>query len=104
MIEQGGHGIPEWVAELLLRDYLETLLSRFMTHSWFKQLDDARRSGILSMGYQMGYEGVLGFKRMIDAMKHSDWDRAYSEALDSRWARQTPARAEEVAKRVAYGA
>jgi lysozyme len=56
------------------------------------------------MGYQMGYEGVMGFTRMIEAIEHSEWDQVKAEALDSQWARQTPARADLVSSRIAYGA
>ena len=104
MIEAGGHGIPEYIAELLLLDYLATLGSRFEALDWFKALDTSRRRAVLEMGYQLGYEGVLGFRRMIDAIQASDWPAVYAEALDSRWARQTPARARDVAHRIAYGA
>jgi lysozyme len=103
MIENGGHGVPEYIAELLLRDYLQTLETRFAALDWYKSLDDNRRGAILEMGYQMGYEGVLGFRKMIEAVGDHDWDRVLSEALDSRWARQTPARANDVARRLAYG-
>ena len=103
MIEPGGHGIPEYIAELLLLDYLSTLRSRFEALDWFKALDPGRQNAVLEMGYQLGYDGVLGFRKMIRAIKASDWDAVLAEALDSRWARQTPARAKDVGGRLAYG-
>lgn len=104
MIEEGGHGIPEYIADLLLRDCLRTLKTRFEAQRWYKALDDQRQSAILEMGYQMGFEGVLGFRRMIEAIEQSDWPRAKAEALDSRWATQTPGRAADVAERICRGA
>ena len=103
VIERGGHGIPEFIAELLIRDYLQTLQARFEAHGWFRSLDPARQAAVLEMGYQMGYEGVMGFTRMIEAIEASDWDIVKLEALDSNWAQQTPARADVVSSRVAYG-
>lgn len=103
MIEEGGHGVPEYVAEILLQDYINTLRARFGALDWFNGLDPDRQDAILEMGYQMGYDGVLGFRRMITAIEHSDWGRVHKEALDSRWAKQTPARARDVAERLAYG-
>jgi len=104
VIERGGHGIPEFIAELLIRDYLQTLQARFETQGWFRSLDPDRQAAALEMGYQMGYEGVLGFSRMIEAIEHSEWDRVKAEALDSQWAKQTPARADLTSSRLAYGA
>lgn len=103
MIEDGGHGVPEFIAELLLRDYIQTLETRFKSQGWYRALDDRRQAAVLEMGYQLGYDGVLGFRRMIAAIKDSDWDGVLAEAMDSKWARQTPRRAADVAHRLAYG-
>ena len=104
MIERGGHGVPERIAELLLIDYTEQLTKRLDGLEWFQSLDQTRREAVIEMAYQMGYDGVLGFKRMIAAINAGDWGRVHIEALDSRWAEQTPARARDVARRLAYGA
>ena len=103
MIEDGGHGIPEFVAELLLRDYLETIQTRLKAHDWFNALNEPRQHCILEMAYQMGVEGVLAFKMMIQSLKDKDWEGARTNALDSLWAKQTPARAKDVADRLAVG-
>lgn len=103
MIEEGGHGVPEHIAELLLLDYLETIQARLKAHEWYTSLDEARQECILEMAYQMGVEGVLAFRNMIDSLTSQDWERARDHALDSLWARQTPARARDVAERLALG-
>lgn len=48
---------------------------------------------LISMAYQMGTSGLLKFKKMLAAIADCDWDLAYKEGMDSRWAHQTPARA-----------
>lgn len=103
MIEEGGHGVPEYIAELLLRDYLQTIDTRLRVHAWFTGLDEARQQCILEMAYQMGVEGVQGFSKMIAALQVGDYPRAADEALDSLWAKQTPARARDVAQRLEVG-
>jgi lysozyme len=103
MIEEGGHGVPSYIAELLLRDYLQTIETRLKAHDWFGELSTPRQHCILEMAYQMGVEGVLGFENMIEAIKRSDWVQAEAEALDSLWAKQTPARARDVAERLRQG-
>ena len=55
------------------------------------------------MAYQMGVPRVMGFKRMLAALERKDWQRAADEALDSRWAEQTPARAQRVALKMHGG-
>lgn len=103
MIEEGGHGVPEYIAELLLRDYLQTIDTRLRVHEWFTELDEPRQHCILEMSYQMGVEGVQGFSKMIEALRNDDYPRAAAEALDSLWAKQTPSRARDVAQRLRDG-
>ena len=50
------------------------------------------------MGFQLGIGGLLGFRKMWAALERSDYAQAAEEALDSRWAEQTPNRAQEVAE------
>ena len=45
-------------AELLLRDYLQTI-GRLKVHDWYNDLSTPRQR-ILEMAYQMGVEGVAG--------------------------------------------
>lgn len=52
------------------------------------------------MVYQMGVGGVLNFKKMIAALKAKDYNKAADEMLDSKWAKQTPARATRLADRM----
>lgn len=68
------------------------------------KLNDARAAVIVSMCYQIGIHGVLGFKRMWAAIDGNDWHRAAIEMLDSKWAKQTPERAKRHAKMMEDGA
>ena len=52
---------------------------------------------IIEMCYQIGYAGVMKFKKMIANMKDINWKGAADEMLDSLWARQTPERANRLA-------
>lgn len=61
-------------------------------------LNEDRAAVIVSMCYQMGIHGVLGFNRMWAAIERQDWNEAADEMLDSRWARQTPERAQRHAQ------
>ena len=51
---------------------------------------------IIEMVFQLGIGGVSKFKKMWKALKQNDYQTASEEMLDSRWAKQTPKRAEEL--------
>ena len=53
-----------------------------------------RQTMLISMAYQMGVDGLMGFKNMLKAIEDRDYSEAAMEGLDSRWAKQTPERAE----------
>lgn len=64
----------------------------------YNNLGDDRRAIIISMAYQMGTAGVLGFKKMWAQMARGSYYLAAEEMLDSKWAKQTPKRAERHAR------
>jgi lysozyme len=49
------------------------------------------------MAYQLGPSGVVAFKKMLAALEAGDRIAAAEAALDSKWATQTPNRAQRVA-------
>ena len=53
---------------------------------------------LLEMAFQLGVPRLTGFKKMLAAIRNKEWDKAAAEALDSKWARQTPVRAQHVAE------
>lgn len=73
----------------------DTLGSRKYAYMFkvFKEQSLNRREILMSMMYQMGVDGVHGFKKMWTALDNKNYTDAASEMLDSRWAKQTPARA-----------
>lgn len=78
-----------------IHDYLTDALDMFYpAHSW----DDPRDVILQSMAYQLGTSGLSKFKNMWKAIEQGDWDTASKEALDSRWAKQTPERAKRHAE------
>lgn len=98
-------GMPEDEAHLLMRYRLSKLLAwaegRF---PWFNRLSAPRKQVILSMAYQMGVNGLLGFRHMLAALADGDFDRAAKEMLDSKWAlRDSPARAARLAEMMKNG-
>lgn len=86
--------VTERSAMQLLLDELDKKRNELIECDWFVSLDAVRADIILSMAYQMGITGLLKFKKMIAAIEDKNWNEAANQALDSRWAKQTPERAE----------
>ena len=64
---------------------------------WYSDMPPEVQGVILEMVYQMGFTGFCKFKKAISNMKSKDWKAAATEMLDSRWAKQTPNRANQLA-------
>ena len=55
-------------------------------------------AALLSMAFNLGGPRLTGFQRMRRALRRRDFAEAAKEALDSKWAKQVPHRATEIAK------
>jgi len=85
--------------EKILEDDLQSAINQ--THEKCKDLkisDDAK-SIICEMIFQLGGHGVSKFRNMWKALQKDppDYKEAAVQMLDSRWAKQTPNRAKEMA-------
>lgn len=96
--ERKGGSIPEEVAEywleLVAQRYWNALRNR---KSWLDEQPEDVQRALANMAYQLGVEGVLGFRNMLAALEQNDRATAADEALNSLWAQQTPDRAKRVA-------
>lgn len=57
-----------------------------------------RRAALINMRYQLGPSGLRSFRKLLMAINEQDWQWAGAEAANSRWADQTPNRAERVVR------
>ena len=97
-------GISESEAETMLRSDIarsESDLDR--TQPFWRTLNDARQEALANMCFNMGITRLLKFRRMWGALMANDFNTAADEALDSRWARQVGARADELAEQIRTG-
>lgn len=95
--------VTERAAKALLDDDVKKIRQELVKRNWYINLDGPRQTIIKSMCYQMGVTGVFKFKKMIAALERGDYNEASLQALDSRWAKQTVARAERHAAVLATG-
>ena len=57
-----------------------------------RSVNHTAKEVLIEMVYQMGVGGVSKFKKMWAALDNEDYEEAGNQMLDSRWAKQTPAR------------
>ena len=94
--------LSEEVCDLILKEKLEVLEERFESKfDWFSSSPVEVRNVMLNMAYQLGFRGFCKFKKTLGYLEACDWDNASKEMLDSRWAKQTPNRANELSEIIA---
>jgi len=94
--------------EKFLMDILEADLQNaikgakdLMAEHGCMDIDEIAEEIIIEMIFQLGKTGVSKFKNMWKALSGLDYSTAAIEMLDSRWAKQTPNRAEAMSAEMA---
>ena len=102
--ERKGGGLPKDIAdawlEKLIADIEESLDREIF---WWRTLTEARQRALINMAYQLGVNGLMAFQNMLAALRDADYATAAKEALDSKWAKQTPQRARRMAHMIEVG-
>jgi lysozyme len=97
VVEQGGPGLSLEESLMLLENDIDRVEERLLqAYPWYAELSENRQIVLISMAFQLGMRGLAGFKKALSSLEAGSWQEAHDHFLDSRWARQTPARAEEV--------
>lgn len=91
------------MAYMICRNDVNICLNQLKTLSFWNQLDLERQYALLDMCFQLGFKGLCGFKKMLEAMRWGKWQTAAEECLNSDYARQTPARAKRIARLIKEG-
>jgi len=99
-----GGGISKDEAAMMLQNdvarFTMALRSRLL---WFSNLDEARQGVLVNMAFQMGVEGLLGFKNTLGMIERGEYAAAADAMLASKWAGQTPERAQRLAEQMRTG-
>jgi lysozyme len=97
-------GITSDEANILLKNDVEeaetTLRNRL---PWFESLDPIRQAVLVNMTFNMGFEGLSEFTKMLSAAAQGNWAEAAKEMSDSVWAREVGERAERLSAQMANG-
>lgn len=88
-------GLDDDEAMFLLEHRIDqSILDCQRTFPWFSRLDPVRQAVLVQLRYQLGLDGLLGFRKMLAALERGEYAAAARELLDSKLAREdSPARA-----------
>ena len=79
-------------AKQLIEEHLPNLYTQGLKQDKIELIQGV----LIEMVFQMGYPRVSKFKKTLKALDTGDFNAAANEMLDSRWHKQTPARAIEL--------
>lgn len=100
---KGGKLRPNEIEFLLENDIADRVQELTKRIPWFTKLDKARQGVLLNMSFQMGVEGLLGFKNTLKMVETGKYEDAARGMLQSLWARQTPERAKRLSEQMRTG-
>jgi lysozyme len=90
-------GITEEEAMVLLGNDISRVIAELDQNiPAFYGLNEIRKRVLVDMGFNLGINRLIKFRRMLAALEASDWNQAAVEMMDSRWARQVGKRAERL--------
>ena len=89
----------DFLMDILKKDLQQAIRQANSMCEGLKISEDAKII-IIEMIFQLGGTGVSKFRKMWQALQQDppDYAEASAQMLDSRWAKQTPNRAQEMAK------
>jgi|SRR6478736_1205528 len=91
-------GISTSEALSLLEDDIQYFFAKLSHYiPLFIKLDDNRQIVLVDMCFNLGFNGLLNFRDMLDAIERGDFERAAQEILDSKAANQARDRYEQLA-------
>jgi lysozyme len=70
---------------------------------WWRRLDDCRQDVLANMAFNIGVDGLLGFRNTLSMVRLAQYRDAAANMLLSKWARQVGGRAKRLADLMASG-
>jgi lysozyme len=94
--------VPRDVGDVWLESFVKTTIGKMSANpsivAAMKSCNPARRDILISMAYQMGVNGLAGFKNTLAMVAAGNYAGAANGMLSSLWAKQTPNRAKRHAE------
>ena len=91
-----------FLMEILQKDLQEAIrgAKELMEEHGCADIDERAEEIIIEMVFQLGRTGVKKFRNMWKALSEHNYVGASYEMLDSKWAKQTPNRAKDMAEQM----
>lgn len=100
---KGGRLTDDEIDYLLANDIAEKERELETRVSFYKRLDEARKGVLLNMAFNLGVQGLLGFRNTLKLIETGKYEEASKEMLKSKWARQVGDRAVRLSKQMLTG-
>src|SRR5688572_27035936 len=84
---KGGRLPDRMIDALLDHDIASHSSELYRALPWAADLDPVRQAVLVDMTFNLGINGLLGFKNTLAAVESKQWDKAAAGMLASRWAR-----------------
>ena len=98
------HGITKNAALFLLRNDIKRVYRQCKKQiPAFKSLNSDRQYALVDMAFNLGINGLLKFKKMLNALFYGNYDLAAKECLCSEYAEQTGKRAQIISQTLRSG-
>ena len=102
--ERKNAGLHDEVIDLQLKlDIQEKTRQVLNALPWASAIDEARLGVLINMSFNLGTQGLLGFKKMLKAIQAKDWPKAAFECADPNYVKDVGARAHRLAKQLLTG-
>jgi lysozyme len=100
---KGGGITREESAFLLHNDIDRKTDDLFDRLRWALGLVPVRQAVLVAMAFQLGVDGLLGFKNTLALVQRGEYEAAAKGMLNSKWATQTPERAHRMSEQMRLG-
>lgn len=94
---------PEEGTYLLNNDINRTIQDLYKSIPWLSELDEVRQCAMIDLAFNLGVNGLMGFKTFLSLLQKRYWVKASSQLLSTLYARQVGKRAKEIALMILSG-
>lgn len=98
------NGMSDAVIEFQLQD--DVAATVFILNArlpWFRALDPVRQGVLTNMCFNLGFNGLENFPKMLAAFAQGDWQTAASEMKNSAWSKEVGDRATRLEQQIITG-
>src|SRR5258707_14497432 len=83
-----GAGITKEESAYLFQHRVERMTQMLSSNlPYFNALDPTRQAVLTNMAFNLGFDGLEGVPKMLQAVAQGDWNAAADEMRDSLWAK-----------------